>query len=211
MRYGLTIAGVIVLGTIGIMTLRGATADSDSSRSTSEDAKINVIDMIQGIETAEKVTIVLLPPDASFRGKVTEATLWQLGCPFFADNPSLIRALIDILRDADLNIVEPTEPGWMNEPREGIFLELANGSKPNFLFTINFINQGVRGYFYRGTPVWGNSTKSYLIAKSSLPNELIAWALHSGASIARKDVQPKDLQRVERACEYFAKSRGESK
>jgi hypothetical protein len=196
MKYFSPIAGAIVSGTIGTVTLASATANAND---------VNVIDRIQGIETTEKVTVVLLSAEVSLRVRVTEATLWRFGCPFIADKPSLIRAIIDILRDADLGIVEPTELGWMNEPREGIFLELANGLHPNFLFTRNFINQGVRGYFYSGTPVSGNSKKSYLTAKSSLPNEITTWAIRAGASVAKKDAQPQDLQQVEQACEYFTK------
>jgi hypothetical protein len=180
-----------------------------SAEGASQERQTNIVDQIQGIEETRKATVVLLPPDFMFSVIVTEANLGGLGCHYVADDPSRIRSLFDILRRGDLSSVESVEAGWMNEPREGISLESPNGDRIVFLFTIDFIDQGVRGYFYRQSQNGGNRPltvdpplRSYLTPRRSLPNELMVWALGVGASI------PSDLRagdQMKQACDYFVK------
>lgn len=160
---------------------------------------MNVVDQIPGIEKAVRATVTLMPPDWAFRIAVTEAKLRAMGCPYETNDPARIGDLLDLLRRADLSVVTPSEPTWMNETREGVFLELPKKSRIHFLFTINFRNIGVRGYFYH--PPTGRET--YITVKSSLVDELVLWADRTGASIP-KDVKPPNDQRMQKACSYFA-------
>jgi hypothetical protein len=202
-----------ILAALQAFALVGGFLFSWVAMGAAQGVQTNVIDQIQGIEETKKATVVLLPPSYLVEpAGVTEATLGALGCHYVSIDSSRIRRLIDILKQADLLGVEPTEAGWMNEPREGVALELSDGTRIVFIFTIKFINQGVRGYFYRLPRSSGPSyltdadppLLSYFTAKPSLPNELITWAVGTGASIPR-DLQPDAAQEIQQTCDYFVK------
>jgi hypothetical protein len=194
------IVGLIALGLSGLLTRRDAAADEIGNHPFGEATQMNMIDQIRGIEQTKKAKVALIPVEASFITSLTEGGLWGLGCSYVTDDPSRITSLIDILRDANLRGAEPTEPGWMGEPREGVSLESPNLPIVRFSFTINFNRGGVRGYFFY-PPDFAN--RSYLTAKPSLPNELIAWAVDTGPSFP-KNLEPSDLQRRRDFCDSIA-------
>jgi hypothetical protein len=186
-----------------LITPTNTAAAEDNSHAFPDRKPISVIDNIKGIDQVARAKVALMPSSIMFRIALTEGGLWNFGCPFVTDDPSRTKSLVDILRQADLDVVEPTEPGWMGETREGVSLVLANGTEVRFFFTINFINAGVRGYFYYGADFYG---RHYLTAKSTLPDELIAWGGGIGASIP-KDIPSDQLTQVQQVCEHFARAR----
>ena len=95
----------------------------------------------------------------------------------------------------------------MGEPYEGVTLILSNVSEVHFLFTIDFINAGVRGYLYHGADIHG---RSYLTAKSTLPDDLMAWAVRIGASVPNNPSSD-CLKQIQPACDYFLKNAEKSR
>jgi hypothetical protein len=193
MKYDLIGAGIIASAAIGFIALGATRMDAADVGAIGNGEEPNISEKMQDIDTAKKVTIVLFPKNILTLVALDEGGLWASGCHFTTDDLAHVRNLVEIIKNADLTITEPTELGWMNEPREGVSLELANGSKINLFFTINFINQGVRGYIYRlrdpikskVRPVW-RSDASYLTSKPALPDELKSWAVRVRPAAVRK-------------------------
>ena len=198
-----SIVGVMFVAAAQLITPTNTAAAEDNSHSFPDGKQMSVIDNIEGIDQVARAKVALMPSSFMFRVALTEGGLWGFGCPFVTGDPSRVRRLVDILRQADIDVVEPTEVGWMGEPREGVSLVLSDGTEVQFFFTINFVNAGVRGYFYYGVDFYG---RHYLTAKSTLPDELIAWGVGIGASIPN-NLPPDQLTRVKPACDHFIKLR----
>jgi hypothetical protein len=194
-------------------------AAEKNDRMSTEETHMSIIDKIKDIDQVTKARVVIVPSSFAFHITLSEAGLWSLGCPFVTKDPSRVRNLVDILKGADISVVEPTEPGWFGEYREGVSLLLPSGSEVRLMFTVNFTNTGVRGYLddfgssrssfvvqpeLRSAYTPGGRT--YLTAKSTLPDQLLTWAASIGASIP--DGLPPDRHRlVQRACDSLANSK----
>jgi hypothetical protein len=202
--FRLVIELTLAAGAVEIAIARSAAAERVGDQAFVEEHRMSVVDQMVGIDQAKRASVSLMPKEFFFRTALTEQRLWSFGCPYTTADPARISALIDILRHADLNVVEPNEAGWMNEPREGVSLELQNGTHIRFSFTIKFNNLGVRGYFYKSP---GVGHPSYLTVKSTLPEELVAWAVRIGPSIPTSR-PPEDIEMIQQACDYFEKMGG---
>lgn len=81
---------------------------------------------MQGIETASVATVVLVPPMAIFRVPLDALALQNQGCHYTTDDPASIRALVAMLRAADVTM----NPVYQRpDIREGVYFTLADGSR----------------------------------------------------------------------------------
>jgi hypothetical protein len=185
------------------MTSQNAAAQETNGGATASSSQINLIDRMTDIETTVKARVFLLP-QMFFRGGglIDETGVANAGCPYVTQDPLRIKGLIEILRKAELSAVSPTTPGWMGQIQEGIILDKSNGYLISFFFTGAYKNAGARGYV--NYPFFSPSSRTFLTAKASLPDELKTWALAIGPSVMPGDFRPEMAPRLRDTCDYFA-------
>src|SRR5215831_17634800 len=131
------------------------------------------IKQMQLIRTAQEATVVIVPPEWAFRGRLTEARLREVGCTFSTRDPSRIARLADVLERADVKVFGSLE----HEPREGIFMTLPDASEVKFVFGTDYDGEEtVRGIFTH-LPEFDNL---HITADKSLPRDLTLWAAETG-------------------------------
>lgn len=79
---------------------------------------------IGGVDTTRVAALVLVLPYSEHRARLNESTLREWGCTYSTQDPVRITDIIDILKNANITAQPHDEPSW--EPREGVFLTLAN-------------------------------------------------------------------------------------
>jgi hypothetical protein len=201
LQQGAMIAALAALSTTG-MILQNVAAQEINGGATVPGSQINLVDRMRDIETTIKARVFLMPIfESRGGGLIDETGVAEAGCPYVTQDPLRIKGLIEILRNAELNAVSPTTPGWMGQIQEGIILDKSNGYSVSFFFTGTYKNAGARGYV--NYPFFFGSSRTFLTAKASLPDELKTWALAIGPSIVPGDIRPV-APRLRGACDYFA-------
>ena len=132
---------------------------------------MNVADFLEQIKAtgaAKAVRLILVDPQAAFRMPLDESRLNRVGCNYTTQDQKHISDMVDILRSANIQANSHSEipqHGW--EPREGIYIRLANGKEVRFLFEKLYINiERIRGKF----------NEDLITADLSLPESLYKWA-----------------------------------
>ncbi|MBF0462300.1 MAG: hypothetical protein HQL87_13005 [Magnetococcales bacterium] len=141
------------------------------------DEFINLSQQIDILKTTQTATVVLARQDVAYRVGLNEISLRERGCTYITRDPSRISSLVDLLRRSDLNVEANDIGAW--EPREGIFLNLDNGTEVKFIFSRKFINHNkITGTFIRSP----SCNKISITAGPLLVSELTQWAVQTGVS-----------------------------
>lgn len=162
----------------------------------SQHTSANFIQQIKDINTAQSATVILVPPNWAFRITLTELALKKGGCRFSTNDRSNIISLLNLLNQMDIKKAMHVASSWEPEPREGIYLTLANGSEVKFLFGQRFADHDtVRGIFSDSSA----NPAQYITAHESFPQKLLEWAAATGKPFS-KDITDQN------SCEEFVKN-----
>jgi hypothetical protein len=120
--------------------------------------------------------VVLVDPSAEFRARLSEARMEEVGCTLVTRDSRHIAGLVDVLRHASLGM-QPAPLVWDGEPREAIYLRLADGSETSFLLERAFLNKEGVGGLFTHAPRFDHAT---IRGGHSLPRDLALWAADMG-------------------------------
>jgi hypothetical protein len=124
------------------------------------------------IESLEKevvsVKLIYLPVGTLFRSRADEKTLGAVGCIFQTDDKPLIKNLISIITDGEVNHSEKT---GVIETRYGIYFTRRDGFETKILFDKAYNNS---------KQTYGLIDSEAVKADPALPERLVNWAKDSG-------------------------------
>jgi len=146
----------------------------------SEDRTMDLSSHLASLQSIQEATVSLAPSSWLLYGRLDEKTLRKLGCSYSTRDPSMIARLQDILKQSEIKAAANKESKF--DVRNGIFLTLADGTIIKILFGQQFSGLNtVQGTFNRSS----TNVNLFVTAIDSLPNDLIQWALETGAPSAQ--------------------------
>ena len=133
--------------------------------------------LLDRVDGATDVTVILVPPMAIFRDPLDERALQAAGCRYRITEPAALRTLVQLLRGSDLR---GSEVYKRPDAREAVYLTTADGGQLRFLFADNAGSRvPVDGVLEAGSG--GNAQFAAFRAGDRLPTELRRWtATHGG-------------------------------
>lgn len=131
-----------------------------------------------GIRAVQSATVVIAAP-FGYREHVDEDFLKKFGCAVKTQAAARMTALVEILERARLAPYEGREASFdEQEYREAVYLSLEDGTELKFLFGQRFTGRNnIRGAFSNVR----NAQGTRITAGSTLAQELLRWALATGA------------------------------
>lgn len=133
--------------------------------------------LLDRIDGATDVTVILVPPMAIFRDPLDERALQAAGCRYRVTEPAALRTLVGLLRAAGLR---GSDVYKRPDAREAVYLTTADGAQLKFLFADNAgARVPVDGVLEADSG--GNARFAAFRAGDRLPTELRRWtATHGG-------------------------------
>ncbi len=144
------------------------TVPAASAAATSADLS----SLIDRAASASEATVLLVPPMTVYRSNVTENRLESVACRYATSDPTAVRALVGLFRNADVSVDRVYQT---LDLREGVYLTMADGSLLKFFLQDNFGGTlPVKGL--AETSASGTVQSMTITAKRTLAMDLRAWA-----------------------------------
>jgi len=134
--------------------------------------------LMERANTVTEASVVLVPPMMLYRVDLNETGMRQEGCNYVTFDPAALRALVTMLRAADVHV----SPVYQRpDMREGVYLVLADGSRLSFFVQDNkgghLPVQGIVEY-----SMSGDIQSSAITAAPTLSTDLRTWAATHGGT-----------------------------
>jgi hypothetical protein len=163
-----------------IQTFGQDTGVSSDKLKNSGDRTMDVSSYLASLQSIQEATVSLAPSSWLFYGRLDENTLRKLGCSYSTRDPSMIAHLQDILKQNEVKAAVNKESQF--DARNGIFLTLSDGTIIKILFGQQFSELNtVQGTFNHSS----TNVSLSVTAIDSLPQDLVKWALETGAPSAQ--------------------------
>ncbi|WP_211444690.1 hypothetical protein [Collimonas humicola] len=171
--------------TLGCVLFSMQTFGQNISASTdklkdSEDQTTDLSSRLASLRSIQEATVSLAPSSWLFYGRLDENKLRKLGCSYSTRDPSMIAHLQNILKKNEVKATINKESQF--DARNGIFLILADGTIIKILFGQQFSGLNtVQGTFNHSS----TNVNLSVAAIDSLPQDLVNWAVETGAPSAK--------------------------